>query len=497
MYDGDYGKVWLEEKKVIFYQSRDENTAWGNTNENEDTVVLELLQEEIYRPERAHDGKQKLLVCMVLYQLYRFEEYEADLKRWGQDNDKLPTREQSQKPKPPLCFHVYVEGKPGTGKTFVLKTARNMVRVVKNSNHAELSLAPTGCASAIIQASTHCRTNKIPTGDAFEKAPSNLEGSICNKMLAVRRSHSAAFFRGLDEHSMAGRKYFTWLKHINTEFRTPTVVCDDGGNMIDNREGSVEIPIPPGRLSARQRERIRLDKRMKDVCHVNPQLVQRPWAGIPLVLTMGDQAQLPPVKDKVVYNTSESRKQNSSDACRRVAFHEFLNPPNKDEVESFVIIMDEVVRQDDEEFKALIGCMTDCKMTNADVDWMASKCLCNLESEEKKMFDGAIHLVRKWEDVKPIIFEYLDSMSREQNVPLAKFKAKFETTRSDGKNCCLKKCFYPKINAFCVGAIVMLLKNFFVEGWKIFNGSVGIVCDNIYDSPDGGADKRIASVDSC
>ena len=76
MYDRDYGKVWLEEKKVIFYQSRDENTAWGNTNENEDTVVLELLQEEIYRPERAHDGKQKLLVCMMLYQLYRFEEYE-------------------------------------------------------------------------------------------------------------------------------------------------------------------------------------------------------------------------------------------------------------------------------------------------------------------------------------------------------------------------------------------------------------------------------------
>ena len=199
---------------------------------NEDTVVLELFQEEIYRPERAHDGKQKLLVCMVLYQLYRFEEYEADLKRWGQDNDKLPTREQSQKPKPPSCFNFYVEGKPGTGKTFVLKTARNMVRVVKNSNHAELSLAPTGCASAIIQASTHCRTNKIPTGDAFEKAPSNLEGSICNKMLAVRRSHSAAFFRGLDEHSMAGRKYFTWLKHRNTEFRTPTVVCDDGGNMM-------------------------------------------------------------------------------------------------------------------------------------------------------------------------------------------------------------------------------------------------------------------------
>jgi hypothetical protein len=68
--------------------------------------------------------------------------------------------------------------------------------------------------------------------------------------------------------------------------------------------------------------------------------------------------------------------------------------------------MDEVVRQDDEEFKALLGRMTDGKMTNADVDWMASKCLCNLESEEEKMFDGAIHLVRKWEDVKPIVFEY-------------------------------------------------------------------------------------------
>jgi len=102
------------------------------------------------------------------------------------------------------------------------------------------------------------------------------------------------------------------------------------------------------------------------------------------------------------------------------------------------------------------------------------------------IFDEAIHLVRKWEDAKPIVFEYLDTMSREQNVPLAKFRAKFETTRTDGKNCCLKQCSYPKINAFCVGAIVMLLKNFIVEGWKIFNGSVGIVRDIIYDSSDGG-----------
>jgi hypothetical protein len=82
--------------------------------------------------------------------------------------------------------------------------------------------------------------------------------------------------------------------------------------------------------------------------------------------------------------------------------------------------------------------------------------------------------------------------------PLAKFKAKFENTRTDGKNCSLKKCSYPKINAFCVGAIVMLLKNFIVEGWKIFNGSVGIVLDIIYDSPDGGQTGELpAFIYSC
>lgn len=53
------------------------------------------------------------------------------------------------------------------------------------------------------------------------------------------------------------------------------------------------------------------------------------------------------------------------------------------------------------------------------------------------------------------------------------------------KNCCLKEKSYPSNAAACVGAPVMLLKNFIVEEWKMMNGSIGTTVDIIYDNPLG------------
>ena len=43
---------------------------------------------------------------------------------------------------------------------------------------------------------------------------------------------------------------------------------------------------------------------------------------------------------------------------------------------------------------------------------------------------------------------------------------------------------YPAISAFCVGAVVMLLKNFIVEE-KLMNGSIGKVIEIAYDNSNG------------
>ena len=54
--------------------------------------------------------------------------------------------------------------------------------------------------------------------------------------------------------------------------------------------------------------------------------------------------------------------------------------------------------------------------------------------------------------------------------PIAKLRANMTHCRQ--KNCCLAKCSFPQRNALCVGAKVMLLKNFVSEE-GLYNGAIG------------------------
>ena len=68
--------------------------------------------------------------------------------------------------------------------------------------------------------------------------------------------------------------------------------------------------------------------------------------------------------------------------------------------------------------------------------------------------------------------------------PIAKIPGKLSSIREDGKNCCVRESKLPMKNALCVGAKVMLLKNFLVEH-HLMNGSVGTVTHLCYKHSDG------------
>ena len=72
----------------------------------------------------------------------------------------------------------------------------------------------------------------------------------------------------------------------------------------------------------------------------------------------------------------------------------------------------------------------------------------------------------------------------EFRAPIVKVTSIYGTTRISGKNHCVKDSSYPKRSAFCVGAVVMLLKNFVVE-WKIMNGAIGIIRDIVFENSSG------------
>jgi hypothetical protein len=65
--------------------------------------------------------------------------------------------------------------------------------------------------------------------------------------------------------------------------------------------------------------------------------------------------------------------------------------------------------------------------------------------------------------------------------PIAKINAQLHTSRLDGKKCCIRR-IHSRMH--CVGAKVMLLKNFVVER-KLMNGSIRHVKAICYKHPAG------------
>ena len=65
------------------------------------------------------------------------------------------------------------------------------------------------------------------------------------------------------------------------------------------------------------------------------QLAKRILGGIPAFYSMGDVNQLPPVAMKSIADDSNPKSSFSSDAVGKIAFSEFMNPPNELETINF------------------------------------------------------------------------------------------------------------------------------------------------------------------
>ena len=273
-----------------------------------------------------------------------------------------------------------------------------------------------------------------------------------NRLCALKTTMCQVVSRFMDEHSMSCRALWAWLRHIHEELRRQRQVLDGAGNdlYLESDHGLYTV------------------------------VSERPWGGIPFVISMGDCAQLPPVKMKALYDKAPG-KPGSSDLIGKVALSEFMFPLNTMDSRCTIVIMDKVLRQDNPEFLTVHNNMTNGTMTVADSDFIASRCLDNMDPVERNTFKNAIHLVPTWQQTHVIVFKYL---MEEFRAPIVKVTSIYGTTRVSGKNHCVKDSSYPKRSAFCVDAVVMLLKNFVVE-WKIMNGAIGIICDIVFENSNG------------
>ena len=442
----------LETYKDDYYKKAVRNSLKVTTGE-----VVQLFQEETNRPEKARTDGQRLIIYHYLLCLKELIEYEE-------------TEDKSNLTRPP-DQRVLVEGLPGTGKSWVIKTMRNIIRQLYGTNTADIASTPTGSSAALINGMTHYRAASITPGKHFKDTPTNMGETNKNKILDAQIRMCSVKSWLMDEHSMAGTEMFAWLCHRAKELRTPQTVMpneteSDSEDVLDGCDGD----LPP------------MDPR----CILEPEVYNRNFGGIPLIHSIGDSFQLPPVFQRAFYYIDYSRKDappSGSDLIGRMVVRDFRYPSTDEPLleESNVFLLDDVVRQDDKVYLEFLTRLRLGQLNQQDVDFLASRCMENLSPEEQKTFENAIHIVPQWKLGNDITYQYLDT---DFDTPIAILQS-VKRSKKPNNNCFNKSgSTMPAISAICVGAKVMLQINYVVEN-KLMNGSIGTVMDICYKNRKG------------
>ena len=236
-------------------------------SEINDNQNIDLHDEIIHRPENCRGVSQKLLIYIHLLVHYEWQNIHHEV---------------------PQCHHIKIQGKPGTGKSFVINTMRNITKSLFKSNKCDEATAPTGCAASLINGKTHFRSLRIPVASKkFHDVTTNvvISNAVTSKGWHDRWRQIFLFI--MDEDSMAGRPFWAWFKHRLEQARGPTLIENDG-NGESMSQVAVMYPIPDD-------------------------LYNRAWGGVPIVCSFGDCHQLPPVGMKASSNLKTPPKLHTSD----------------------------------------------------------------------------------------------------------------------------------------------------------------------------------------
>ena len=68
-----------------------------------------------------------------------------------------------------------------------MKTLHNITRLLTKRNSSDTASALTGCAAALIEGSTHCRSYSIPAGKALYKTLTNINISNSASLHSMRK----------------------------------------------------------------------------------------------------------------------------------------------------------------------------------------------------------------------------------------------------------------------------------------------------------------------
>ena len=312
-------------------------------------------------------------------------------------------------------LRLVVSGTAGSGKSFLIKCVVHAIHKLFRKENAVQVLCPTGNSANLISGKTIHDFLKIPTNKQATKEMTPPHGAK-GEQLQENCTNLVALI--VDERSLVGCNTLGWM-----EFHT--------------------------RFGLRGAQT---------------------WGGLPVVVFLGDDVQLPPVCDSPVF---------SSVVKSQASIHGSLTWKEFDRV----VELKTIIRQDSdqERLKNVLLSLREYKTTRDDCTWLQSFQWNNL-----KLSHGT-NLLKDMSDNGLFVFpthraEHKHNMEKliahNVNAPVAKVAA-----TNNGPHA--KKATHDKAGGLlhtlhlCVGAKVMLTCNLAVQ-YGLYNGSIGFIRDIIF-----------------
>ena len=216
---------------------------WAEEHENKyraeapDTRLF--LPVEVFHPSEAKPS-QRPLIGLVLLTLYAWW-------RWAIDAGEAHTRGQ-RLPPAPQAVRAIVQGRPGTGKSWMIKTICNMVRQLTKDMGSCRTFGPTGTSASAIGGETVHRAAAPPMKKKDLHKPPQPLGVGCvtsaARVSALQRRFGPLWALLDDEFSMKAREMLGWLEFRCREGR-PADVATFRASPAGNGEGEADWGLVP------------------------------------------------------------------------------------------------------------------------------------------------------------------------------------------------------------------------------------------------------------
>ena len=324
----------------------------------------------------------------------------------------------------PQDYHplrLVVSGTAGTGKSYVIKCLQRLVRQVFGANNAIQVITPTGNSAYLVQGRTAHSFLGIPTGGRSCNELSVPSGPVLEKI--QKKCKNLKVLVG-DERSMFGRTTMGWME------QHARYAISRGAN------------------------------------------AEELWGGIPVVVFMGDDVQLPPVCDTPVYIPD----------CRSApSNHGRLVWTSLDSA----VELTQIVRQNESEqqLRDVLMSLRTYSTTAQQIRWLQQFQWHNLRMsrgpellgrmDEQGLYVFPTHHL-EWERNKTKLLE----CNRLPNHPVAKIKA-VDNGRHAQKADSNKAGGLLPLLYLCRDSKVVLVVNLMAD-WGLYNGAVGTVVDVVY-----------------